>query len=555
MMRCAIYCRFSSDQQRPASLADQERVCRDYAARNSWAVAEVYGDAAISGAHDDRPAYQRMLADASDRKFDVILAEDLDRLNRRLEHSAALFSQLQFVGIELHTVSRGRIDDVHVGIEGLMGELYLKNLRQKTRRGLEGRVAQGKSGGGLAYGYRVVHQKDANGDAIAGDREIDKHQGEIVREIFRRYAAGEGPRVIAADLNARGVPAPRTKWTDTTIRGHAKKGTGILNNTLYVGQMTWGRQSYIKNPNTGRRNARLNGAEQVRVVEVPHLRIVDDDLWHAVKARQSEHLRPRTDPFTTNPLNDSHRPKFLLSGLLVCGECGGGYTIRGKDRYACAARANSGACGNSRTIKRQELERRVLEGLKASLVTPDLIAEFATAFTEEWNRLQAGRAVERRNAENARADVKRRIDGILEAIERGIITDSTKSRLMELEAEHKRLEEALGTQPAAMPAIHPNLPELYRRKVADLEVELNDPTISAEAKEVLRSLIDKVVIYSGEKRGEVHLQLHGELAGILRMAQGNGIGAAKNNRKTVDQVSVVAGARSHLYRTTFRLSR
>jgi DNA invertase Pin-like site-specific DNA recombinase len=543
-MRCAIYCRFSSDQQRVASLADQERVCRQYAQRQGWEVCAVYRDAAISGAHDDRPDYQLMLAAARRGAFDILVAEDLDRLNRRLEHSAALYNQLQFVGIALHTVSRGAIDDVQVGIGGLMGEMFLKNLREKTRRGLEGRVYAGKSGGGLAYGYKVSPGSNAAGEPLTGEREIDETEAAIVREIFQRYAAGEGPRLIAADLNARGVPAPRSTWSDTTIRGHAKRGTGILNNTLYVGKMTWGRQRYLKNPSSGRRNARMNDPSHVLTIDVPHLRIIDQDLWDAVKERQAEHSRPRSDPFTTNPLNDSHRPKFLLSGLLKCGVCGGGYTIRGKDRYGCASRANKGACANIRTIKRQDLERRILDGLKCSLVTPELVAEFVAAFTDEWNRLQANRMASARQTEKALADVERRINSIMDAIEMGITTATTKSRLLELEAEQNRLTSLLKVAPEARPAIHPNLAQLYRQKVARLEIELNDPAISAEAKSVLRSMIEKIVIHPGDKRGEVQLELHGELANILAITVGR-----KNEVGAVDQLSVVAGARSHLYRT------
>ena len=365
MMRAAIYCRFSSDQQKTTSLADQERICRQYIERQGWTTVEVYADAALSGSHDNRPGYQRMLSDARTRKFEVLVAEDLDRLNRRLEHTANLYSQLQFVGIDIHTLSHGKVADLHVGISGLLGEMYIKNLAQRTRRGLEGRVRAGKSGGGLCFGYRVVGGVDASGEPITGERTIDEAEAEIVCGIFRRFAAGEGPRAIARALNERGVPGPYGRpWGDTTIRGHAKKGTGVLNNELYRGRLVWGRQRFIKDPATGRRVSRLNAAGSEVVIEVAHLRIVDDELWDAVKRRQAEVSRPLTDPYTTRPLNDLHRPHFLLSGLLTCGICGGGYTITAKDRYGCARRSRQGTCSNSRGIRRQDLERRVLDALR-----------------------------------------------------------------------------------------------------------------------------------------------------------------------------------------------
>jgi hypothetical protein len=88
-----------------------------------------------------------------------------------------------------------------------------------------------------------------------------------------------------------------------------------------------------------------------------------------------------------NALNRAHRRRFLLSGLLVCGCCGAGYTIMAKDRYGCAGRRSKGTCANDRTISRREIETRILEALKQNLLTPELVAEFTHAYQEEVNRL------------------------------------------------------------------------------------------------------------------------------------------------------------------------
>src|SRR5262245_18788414 len=105
--------------------------------------------------------------------------------------------------------------------------MYIKNLAQKTRRGLEGLVRDGKWAGGLCYGYDVVVGVDASGQPIAGERKVNEAQAVVVREIFQRFAAGDGPRAIARALNVRGELGPYGRpWSDTTIRGHAKKGTG-----------------------------------------------------------------------------------------------------------------------------------------------------------------------------------------------------------------------------------------------------------------------------------------------------------------------------------------
>ncbi|MBX6747077.1 MAG: recombinase family protein, partial [Acetobacteraceae bacterium] len=155
--RCAIYARYSSDRSREASIEDQVRVCRQRAEREGWTVVEVYADFAISGASADRPRFQQLMADAQAGRFEVILAEALDRLSRDQEHMAAFYKQMSFAGARVVTIAEGDITELHVGLKGTMAALFLKDLAQKTHRGLEGRVRAGHSGGGRCYGYRVVH--------------------------------------------------------------------------------------------------------------------------------------------------------------------------------------------------------------------------------------------------------------------------------------------------------------------------------------------------------------------------------------------------------------
>ena len=163
VMRIAVYLRFSSERQSTSSLEDQLRLCRALAQRNGWTVVAVYQDAAMSGALRDRKGYLGLVADALSGRFDLVVAESLDRLNRDLEETARLYKRLKFVGVGIHTVSEGPISEVHVSISGLMGEMYLKSLAEKTRRGLEGRVLAGKSGGGRSFGYDLATGLDASG--------------------------------------------------------------------------------------------------------------------------------------------------------------------------------------------------------------------------------------------------------------------------------------------------------------------------------------------------------------------------------------------------------
>jgi site-specific DNA recombinase len=322
--RVAIYARYSSDNQREASIEDQIEVCRRYAERQGYAIVEIYPDYALSGASRFRPAFRQMQVDAEARRFDVIIVEALDRLSRKLADVADLHDRLTFLGIRLHAVDTGEITDLHAAVLGMMAQAYLKDLAEKTKRGQLGRALKGKIPGGKAYGYDVL-PRGADG---SGQRNINAAEAAVAVRIFELFAAGMSPRAIAKQLNAEGVRGPGGReWRDTTIRGQVDRGTGILNNALYVGRIEWNRCSYVKDPRTGKKVARPTPREQWEIVPVPELRIVSDELWAAVKARQAEVQITMTRDADGNRLNRAHRRKYLLSGLLECGLCGGGFTI------------------------------------------------------------------------------------------------------------------------------------------------------------------------------------------------------------------------------------
>ena len=139
-MRAVIYARYSSDLQRDASIDDQLRLCKAKIEREGWALSATYTDRAQSGASRLRQGYQSLLEGARKRQFDVVVAEALDRLSRDQEDVAGLFKRLSFAGIRLVTLAEGEITELHVGLKGTMNALFLKDLADKTRRGLEGRV-------------------------------------------------------------------------------------------------------------------------------------------------------------------------------------------------------------------------------------------------------------------------------------------------------------------------------------------------------------------------------------------------------------------------------
>jgi site-specific DNA recombinase len=341
-----------------------------------------------------------------------------------------------------------------------MNALFLKDLAAKTRRGLRGRVEAGRSGGGLCYGYDVVREFDAANQPVYGKRRGNDAQANVVRRICADYAGGRSPRAIAKALNAEGVAGPSGKaWTASTIHGNHRRGTGVLNNELYVGPMIWNRLHYAKDPETGKRISKLNTKSQWITIDVPVLRVIDEQLWNNVKRRQSELEVTERSEKIRNTLNARHRARYLLSGLLTCGVCGAGYTLVGNDRYACANHVNRGTCTNIRTVSRKTIERRVLfSDIKDKLVTPELIGVFVREFTEEWNRQTASDRKDRAVRDAELAEVNRRIAQVMDAIEQGIITATTKDRLLELEAKREGLTAGMAKAAATSPppALHPN---------------------------------------------------------------------------------------------------
>jgi site-specific DNA recombinase len=322
---------------------------------------------------------------------------------------------------------------------------------------------------------RFTKRLDEHGDPIRGDREIDEAQADVIRRVFRDFALGIGPRAIAKALNDEGIAGPDgSLWNDTTIRGHAKRGTGLINNELYVGRLIWNRQRYVKDLSTGRRVSRLNPESEWLVTKVPALRILDDALWQAVKARQTEIIEKYVNVIeavrehhANNRLNNTHRPKSLLSGLIFCGCCGGSYSLRGSDRFACSAHVTNGSCAKSRTIPRAELERRVIAGLEDRMMAPEVAAAAMRAYAEETNRLNRAR---RSNGDAWRVELEkteRELEKAVDAILAGIPPLKLKDRIEMLEARKAELTALLAEAPDDVPDILPTASQIYAKKAAE----------------------------------------------------------------------------------------
>ncbi|CAO3453610.1 Recombinase [Azospirillum argentinense] len=351
------------------------------------------------------------------------------------------------------------------------------------------------------------------------------------------------PRAIAHLLNDENVPGPRgRRWVDTTIRGQVARGTGILNKANYASVLEWGRCEFVKDPGTLKRVARINPQEKREIAEVPELRIIDDVLWNRVKVRQEAVATEIGRDDQGNALNRVHRRRFLLSGVLVCGVCGGRYTIMGKDRYGCAGHRNSGTCPNDRTISRQTIENRVLAGLKERLLGADVVAAFIEEMVVAHRREQAEARNRRGDQKRALAGIDRKIASILEAVENGMYSSSLKERL---EAECTALAAEIGALETEAPEmlLPANLPELYRRRIAELESVLGDGDEGMAAMEMIRSMVNRVVLSPCPSGAGLEAQLHGDLLAILEAcAEADPKRRQPASLEAGCQLSVVAGA-------------
>jgi DNA invertase Pin-like site-specific DNA recombinase len=466
----------------------------------------------------------------------------MDRISRDQEDIAGIFKRMSYADVKIVTLSEGEVTHLHVGLKGTMNAIFLKDLADKTRRGQRGRVEAGKSGGGNAYGYDVVKKLDARGEPIRGDRTINPQQAEVVRRIFRDYAAGQSAKAIAFALNKEGIPAPTGgDWGFSTINGNPKRGNGILNNEMYIGKIVWNRQRFIKDPDTGKRQARPNPESEWVTQEVPELRILDDDLWAAVKARQDRHkIEPDAKGRLDLPkVHTRRRPKYLFSGLTRCSCCGGGFSQISATLIGCSTARNKGTCDNRLNIRRDELETRVLTALRTKLVDPELFAHFCEVFTQEMNRLRMEARLRIGSAEAEIAKIDRELARLLTAIKAGGPIEAVVEDMKRLEQRKSELRSFLAEADEPPPMLHPSMALQYRKRVQQLYDALqgDDEARRVEAAETLRTLVDQIILTPSGDRLEIDVQ--GDLAGILAISA-----QSKNPAvlATGAQVKMVAGA-------------
>jgi site-specific DNA recombinase len=521
MMTAALYARYSSDLQKDRSIEDQFAVAETYAKRESLNVVARFSDKAKSGASlFDRDGIAELRIAARDKKFKVLVVESLDRLSRDQEDLAGLFKRLSFFGVEIRTVNEGVATPIHVGIRGLVGSMFLKDLGDKVRRGQNGLVRDGKFPGGVTYGYRKVAGKP-------GEREIDPEQAKIVRRIFVEYASGASPRAIAAGLTRDGIKTPggAATWHFSSFIGGGN-GSGILTNRLYVGEIVWNTARTVLNPDTGGKLKRENPKEEHVKVSAPHLRIIDDKLWDAAqKVREDRSLAHFGEGGQSSRRPSIPRSNHLLLELLRCGECGGPMRInstsnKGVPLFACATAHQRNTCTNRKAYNLAKLQRDFLDGMKEHLTDPAAIVEAARAYHAQYaKRMKQNRtdAIELRKRFNR---VQVQIDRLVAAIDSADDATPPAELMALLKQRHTErfgLQERLRLVDAETGPVEliPSAIEAYRRNVETLHRELEGNPLAPQNRAALHALIDTVVVHVTPRWAPYEFTVYGRLSAIM----------------------------------------
>ena len=525
VMRTLIYARYSSQLQNSRSIDDQIRVCMERAATEGWIVVDVFSDAAIGGSagtsESQRPGMNALLARVEAGGIEQVLADTTSRIARNQGDAHHIRERMNYWGARLFTLGDGEIGAFKGAIKGLLDEQQRKELAHNIKRAQRGRVAEGRSPAGLAYGYRTANKIDERGRFIRGLREIDPDQADIVRRIFREYSCGQSVRAIAERLNSERVPGPRGGlWKASTLLGGSKRGDGLLRNRLYAGELVHNRTSKIVEPVSRQTRIRPNESQTWVIQAVPELKIVEDEVWEQTQ-RQLE-ARSRSQP------QRQRRAKYLLSGMGTCGVCGSGW-IRIKAGYwGCAGARDGTGCTNTRQISEQRYQKRILHGLKHELLHPDAVALYLHEYRAESVRRDREDGRMRLKLERKLAEAKRRMDRYVEAIGTGARKfEQVEGGMESAQADRVSAEEELAAlESAQVIALHPKLADDYRREVLALDHLLNEDTAEAREQVIprIRNLIDSITLTPARVGRGVDIEMTGRLAKMIELATGRPIG-------------------------------
>ncbi len=371
LLRCAVYCRYSSESQRNSmSIEAQRHECLSFLVKQQWSLYKVFVDEARSGTSDDRAAFQAMIAEAAGKTppFNVILVHKLDRFARNRYDSIKYKSLLRRKGVKVISATQpiiGSGDPTEVLLEAMlegMDEFYSLNLARESLKGMAENARHGWWNGGHApFGFKPVAS-----DTEKGPKKklvIEPAEAEIVRQIFSLYRTGRGVGAIRHLLNTEGVRfRGGRRFTKNVV-------LLILRNEKYCGDATFGKK-------VNRRQRPMDWKMEPITIKDAHEPIVDRQAWAHVQELLSSRRRERKHPRAVGS-------DYLLSGLITCGFCGAnfvGVSANSRGRryryYVCNTQRRAGSTGCQQpSLNATVLERIVLEEFKSRLTTRETIVE------------------------------------------------------------------------------------------------------------------------------------------------------------------------------------
>ena len=401
-MKGVIYARYSSDSQREESIEGQVRECKEYAGRNDIDIVEIYIDRAFTATNDNRPDFQRMIHDSASKKFEVILVWKLDRFARSRYDSAHYKNLLKKNGVKVVSI----MEPILEGSEGIlietllegMAEFYSADLSEKVKRGhTENALKCMFNGGTLPIGY--VIDKDLH-------FQIDPVAAPMVLQAFTDYANGKSMREITDMLNLAGI---RTKRGGKVSINSV---TRMLHNRRYIGEYRY------------RDIVHRNG--------IPA--IVPEELFEQVQERMKKTKKA--------PARFKAEDEYLLTTKLFCGKCncymagesGTSHTGIVHRYYKCVSVKNHKGC-DKKSVQKEWIENLVIDQIKKVLFDDEMIEKLADMGMERQRRENPALPMMKKQL----AETEKGIRNFVDAIQQGIITESTKERLEALEKSKREL--------------------------------------------------------------------------------------------------------------------
>ena len=452
-MTAVIYARYSSDNQREESIEGQIRECTAYAEKNGITIVKHYIDRALSAKTDNRPEFQQMIKDSEKRLFDIVLVWKLDRFARNRYDSAHYEYQLERNHVKLvsatEPISEGPAGIMVKSMLTGMAEYYSAELSEKVVRGMTENVLKGKyNGGTIPIGFKVDEEKFF---------QVDPLKAPFVVEAFQRYNDGATMKELMNWLNDSGVTTNRNqKFTYNSVQK-------LLTNKRYIGE------NHFK--------------DIVMPDSIPA--IVDKDLFEEVQQKIKKNSRA--------PARHKAEDDYLLTTKLFCGMCGAmmfGECGTGRNKvvhhyYKCATAKRFKTC-KKKTVRKEWLEDLVVaETMK--LIQDDAVID---AIVAEVMELQDQENTTLPLLEKQMREVENGIENMLNAIQAGVLTNSTKSRLEKLEAQQKELEVRIAEEKIARPRLSENQVRFWLTRFRKL-----DPNVKSHRETLINTFVNAVYLY------------------------------------------------------------